>query len=33
MSEKCKSCKREFDSEIWLAPQFKDEKVLLCQGT
>ncbi|MEK6893056.1 MAG: hypothetical protein AABX07_02540 [Nanoarchaeota archaeon] len=29
MSEKCKSCKEEFDSGIWLAHQFNDEKVLL----
>jgi len=29
MSEKCKTCKEEFDSGIWLSPQFKDEKVLL----
>src|SRR3989344_4747715 len=29
MSETCKTCKKEFDSGIWLAPQFADEKVLL----
>jgi ribosomal protein L24E len=29
MSEKCKNCEKEFDSGIWLAPQFNDEKVLL----
>jgi len=29
MSEKCKTCKKEFDSGIWIAPQFIDEKVLL----
>ena len=29
MSEKCKTCERQFDSGIWLAPQFADEKVLL----
>ncbi|MFH1711209.1 MAG: hypothetical protein ABH840_02770 [Nanoarchaeota archaeon] len=29
MSEKCKTCKGEFDSGIWMSPQFKDEKVLL----
>lgn len=29
MTEKCKNCGEEFDSGIWLAPEFKDEKVLL----
>lgn len=29
MSETCKTCKKEFNSGIWLAPQFPDEKVLL----
>lgn len=29
MTETCKTCKEEFNSGIWLAPQFKDEKVLL----
>ena len=29
MSEKCKSCGKEFNSGIWLAPQFSNEKVLL----
>ena len=29
MNEACKTCKKEFNSGIWLAPQFKDEKVLL----
>lgn len=29
MSETCKTCKKDFDSGIWLAPQFADEKVLL----
>ncbi|MDP4039534.1 MAG: hypothetical protein Q8P57_03060 [Candidatus Pacearchaeota archaeon] len=29
MSEKCKTCRKEFISGIWLAPQFIDEKVLL----
>lgn len=29
MSETCKSCKKEFDFGIFLAPQFKDEKALL----
>ncbi|MEK6859462.1 MAG: hypothetical protein AABX54_01475 [Nanoarchaeota archaeon] len=29
MTEACKTCKGEFDSGIWLAPQFSDEKVLL----
>jgi len=27
--EKCRTCKKEFDSGIWLSPEFKDEKVLL----
>ena len=29
MSEKCKTCREEFNSGIWLASQFADEKVLL----
>lgn len=29
MSEICKTCRKEFDSGIWMTPQFKDEKVLL----
>lgn len=29
MTEKCKTCKKQFNSGIWLAPQFRDEKVLL----
>jgi len=29
ISEKCKTCREKFDSGIWLAPQFADEKVLL----
>jgi len=29
MSEKCKNCRREFNSGIWISPQFADEKVLL----
>ena len=29
MAEKCKTCHKEFDSGIWLYPQFKDEGVLL----
>jgi ribosomal protein L24E len=29
MTETCKTCRKEFDSGIWLAPQFADEKVLL----
>lgn len=29
MSEICKTCKKKFDSGIWIAPQFADEKVLL----
>ena len=29
MNKTCKTCRKKFDSGIWLAPQFKDEKVLL----
>lgn len=29
MGEICKTCRKEFDSGIWMSPQFKDEKVLL----
>ena len=29
MAEKCKTCKKEFNSGIWVSPQFRDEKVLL----
>ncbi len=29
MSEICKTCRKEFDSGIWMSPQFIDEKVLL----
>ena len=29
MSERCKTCRKEFESGIWIAPQFKDEGVLL----
>ena len=29
MKEKCKTCKREFESGIWISPQFAGEKVLL----
>jgi ribosomal protein L24E len=29
IKEICKVCKRSFNSGIWLAPQFSDEKVLL----
>jgi len=29
MSEPCKNCHEDFESGIWMAPQFKDEKVLL----
>jgi len=29
MTETCKTCRKEFISGIWLAPQFIDEKVLL----
>ncbi len=29
MGELCKTCHKEFNSGIWLSPQFKDEKALL----
>ncbi|MFH1276732.1 MAG: hypothetical protein ABIH82_06490 [Candidatus Woesearchaeota archaeon] len=29
MSETCKTCKEQFDSGVWKAPQFNNEKVLL----
>ncbi len=29
MSETCKICRKEFDSGIWMSPQFRDERVLL----
>ena len=29
MTEKCKNCSKEFNSGIWLAPEFIEEKVLL----
>ena len=29
MGEPCKTCKKKFDSEIWIAPQFADEGILL----
>ena len=29
MSEICKTCHKEFDSGIWMSPQFADEKVQL----
>jgi ribosomal protein L24E len=29
MAETCKTCRKEFESGIWLSPQFRDEKVLL----
>ena len=29
MTETCKTCRREFDSGMWISPQFKDERVLL----
>ena len=29
MGETCKTCRKEFDSGIWISPQFNDEKVLL----
>ncbi|MFH1585203.1 MAG: hypothetical protein ABIB79_00365 [archaeon] len=29
MSEICKTCRNKFDSGIWLASEFNDEKVLL----
>lgn len=29
MSETCKTCRKKFNSGVWLSPQFKDERVLL----
>jgi len=29
VKETCKTCRKKFDSGIWLAPEFVDEKVLL----
>ena len=29
MTETCKSCRKKFESGIWIAPQFADEGVLL----
>ena len=29
MSDICKTCRKEFNSGIWVSPQFRDEKVLL----
>jgi len=29
MTETCKICRKKFDSGIWIAPQFVDERVLL----
>jgi len=29
MAKKCKNCHKEFESGIWIASQFADEKVLL----
>ena len=29
MNETCKTCKKRFDSGIWMASQFADEKFLL----
>ena len=29
MGETCKTCKKKFDSGIWIASQFAEEKVLL----
>lgn len=29
MSEVCKTCRKRFNSGIWMSPQFNDEKVLL----
>lgn len=29
MSETCKNCRKNFDSGIWMSPQFKDERFLL----
>jgi len=34
MAEKCKTCHKEFNSGIWISPQFADERVLLfCSET
>ena len=33
MSETCKTCRKKFDSGIWLSPQFREGGVLLfCSG-
>ena len=29
MTETCKTCRKKFDSGIWISPQFADEGVLL----
>ncbi len=29
MAEKCKTCKEEIDSEVWISPQFREEGTLL----
>ncbi len=29
MSEICKTCRKGFDSGIWIAPQFREERALL----
>ncbi|MCX6741734.1 MAG: hypothetical protein NTX24_00975 [Candidatus Pacearchaeota archaeon] len=29
MTETCKTCREQFDSGVWLVPQFNDEKDLL----
>ena len=29
MDESCKTCRKKFESGIWLSPEFADEKVLL----
>lgn len=29
MAETCKTCRKKFNSGIWLSSQFRDEKVLL----
>jgi len=29
MAGRCKGCRKEFDSGIWISPQFNDEKALL----
>ena len=29
MTERCKTCRKDFDSGIWMSPQFKDKRILL----